>query len=141
MMIGIPPGGDHLERAWPKVASILERAVAAGSGELTLGDLRRRIEGRRAQLWAWLDERGELLGCVVTKIDAYERQKVCRVWLGAVAEGREGHRDDWLLGLDTIECWAVHEGCAAIEVEGRPGWQKALNQDYRLKRVILRKEL
>jgi hypothetical protein len=70
----------------------------------------------------------------VTELLATEWRKVCCV----VACGGEGL--DWPLLIKPLEQFAKHEGCSAVRIMGREGWQRVL-KDYRRRRVVLEKEI
>lgn len=98
--------------------------------------MRTRCRSGHAQLWLGTDA-GRVEMVAVTEIALGQGFKVARIWLLA---GKGAAR--WIsehLGL--IEAWARHEGCEAIEQDGRPGFQRRLPREWRPVRVCMRKEL
>jgi hypothetical protein len=46
----------------------------------------------------------------------------------------------WLGHLDGIATWARAQGCAALELQGRPGWERLL-EGWEKTHVLLRKRI
>jgi hypothetical protein len=87
-----------------------------------------------ALLWlAWDGTR--IQAAAVTELHATEWRKVCVV----VACGGAGV-NRWIALLDGIEAYARAAGCAAVRIMGRKGWIRLLG-DYRMKRIVLEKDL
>ena len=110
---------------WTRCAPILEAAL---DGTYSLDDVRDEIECGRAQFWPMQKS------AAVTVIQDYPRGRVLRVWL---AGGDLGELQHYLPVLDN---YGREQGCAAIELEGRKGWERAL-PGYHAHRVVLRKEI
>lgn len=98
-------------------------------------DVIRQAKDLDCQLWSYHD--GEnFRGVVATRIHTNAVGKVCSMWvcIGVDAEELMG-------GMHAeIERWARGIGCYAIEIVGRPGWQKML-PGYRRTAVVLEKRL
>jgi hypothetical protein len=94
----------------------------------TLEAVEHEVREGRAQFWPL--ERS----AAVTQIHTYPAGKVLRVWL---AGGRWGELEQY---LTTADAYAREQGCYAVEVEGRPGWERLLH-GYAKRRVVLVKEL
>lgn len=129
---GVAPG--QIGIWWALAAPFVERALAQGRGEMIPEDVRRFLASRAMQLWLLWD--GAVRGALVTEIANHPRKRICVLRLFAADPGL---RAAWMRLAPAIESWAKAQGCAAIEVFGRPGWAKILG--YELKQVVLSKEL
>ncbi|MBX6322976.1 MAG: hypothetical protein IRY94_14195 [Rhodospirillaceae bacterium] len=121
----------EIAAVWPRVEPLLARATGRTRGCVSTAAVRERLAARDMQLW--ITE--PLRAACVTEIVAYPHQRWCRVVFAA--------GEDLALcraGLAVIEAWARAEGCAGVEIEGRPGWRRVL-PGYRAGDIILRKEL
>jgi hypothetical protein len=125
---------DELEAIWPQAAPLIERALAHAHGDYDLASVRASLEDGaqpRRQLfvtWPYVEAAGitaiELRPCVkVLVIFAYSGRLV----------------SDWQDILAAVEGWAKAEGCSAVEIQGRRGWERMLPGYRRL--TLLRKEL
>jgi hypothetical protein len=89
-----------------------------------------------ALLWlAWDPEAERIAAAAVTELHQSEWRKVCVV----VACGGAGV-NRWIALLEGIEVYARAAGCAAVRIMGRKGWKRLLG-DYRVKRIVLEKDL
>lgn len=87
------------------------------------------------QLWSYHDGK-TLCGVIATEIKSGPGLKICVVW---VCVGLDVL--DLVDGVMTeIESWAKSIGCTAMEIVGRPGWQKFV-RGYRRSAVVLEKSL
>jgi hypothetical protein len=71
----------------------------------------------------------------VTEINETEWRRTCVI---VACSGRR--MTEWLPLIAAIEKFARTEGCAGVQIMGRPGWERAL-KEYRRKAVVLEKEL
>jgi hypothetical protein len=134
VLMGISP--DMLPVFWPLVAPLLAQALEHADGRYALEDVRDALLARDMQLWIAVDPRSLAIeAACVTEIVAYPREKRCGVVFCA---GRRTER--WLRHLDEIEDWARGQGCHALELQGRPGWERLL-RDWEKTHVLLRKRL
>lgn len=113
------------EVEWERCKKHLSGALA---GLWTLDAVEQEIRAGRAVLWPL--ERS----AVVTQIHAHPNGRVLRLWLAG------GDLNELLHFLPAADNYARAQGCIAVEVEGRPGWEKKL-VGYEKRRVILTKEL
>lgn len=120
---------------WDAARPYIEHALDRGHGEFLPDDIRTCLLSRAMQLWL-LRRNDEIRGALVTEIADYPRLRT--VILRLFSADRE-LRGQWEPLLAVIEDWARDQGCAAIEIFGRPGWARRL--DYELTHVVLRKEL
>lgn len=81
-------------------------------------------------------EGSEIFGVAVTRLMLTEGSKVCTVFIGT---GRQ--RKSWQFGLrDLIEDWALEQGCEAVRVIARPGWER-IYTTYKKTHSILERSL
>ena len=92
-------------------------------------DIKAALDDGSAQLWCgWKS-------CVGTEIVEYPKMNACRIWLAA------GDKSELLSRmLADIEKWAKNQGCSKIEVVGRKGWLRVL-QDFEQPHTVLEKRL
>lgn len=87
-----------------------------------------------SQLWIVWDG-ARIIAAAITSLGIINGEKICTI----VACGGD---DFQCFGhfIDDIEKFAKAEGCAAVRINGRLGWKRALT-GYDLQSVVLRKEL
>lgn len=133
-LLGITP--DTVPAFWPIVTPLIARALEHADGRYALEDVLAALLARDMQLWIAIDTRSMAIeAACVTEIVAYPREKRCGLVFCA---GRRSER--WLRHLDEIGDWAREQGCEALELQGRPGWERLL-RDWRKTHVLLRKRL
>ncbi len=88
----------------------------------------------RSLLWVAVVD-GRMRAAAVTSICQTEWRRVCEI----VACGGRG-MNEWVGLITRLETYARAEGCYAIRIIGRVGWQRVL-KDYKPRRVILEKDL
>jgi hypothetical protein len=108
---------------------------AVERGDLSdFGDVERLVLDGRALLWLAC-EGTDIRVAVVTAQERTEKRLVCTI-LACAGSGMDG----WLHLLELIEDYARAEGCAAVRLFGRKGWQRKL-AEYRTKLVVMEKTL
>jgi hypothetical protein len=110
---------------WERCKPLLADALTDG---WTLDAVEREIRAGRAILWPM-----KRSACV-TQIHEYPNGRVLRIWLAG------GELDELMLYLSSADSYARWQGCKAVELEGRPGWERVLT-GYTKRRVVLTKEL
>jgi hypothetical protein len=130
----VPVPSWLVARTWPEVVRLADRALAHGGGRYTAEDFFRALVRREMQLWI-VREGEQTAGLVITELRNYPRRRCCRYLLLA---GRSFDR--WHHLQDEIECWARANGCAAMEMCGRRGWERKL-RGWRATHVEMTKEL
>jgi hypothetical protein len=134
MLLGIPP--DVVPAFWQIAAPLIGRAIEHADGRYEIADVLAAVLARDMQLWIAVDARSMAVeAACVTEIVAYPREKRCGLVFCA---GREADR--WIRHLPEIADWAREQGCAALELQGRPGWERLL-RDWQKTHVLLRKRL
>ncbi|HLB80612.1 MAG TPA: hypothetical protein VJJ77_08910 [Dongiaceae bacterium] len=137
ILCGVPRWA--LDRYWPPAEAAIARAVARSDGRYAVADVLAALRAGDMQLWVSLAEIDDGASAVeaacITEIVSYPREKRCGIVFCA---GKE--RKNWLHQLAGIETWAKALGCTAMELQGRPGWERIL-PDWRKTHVILRKRI
>jgi hypothetical protein len=128
----VPP--DRVAALWPHVAPDIARAMARG-GMGRFADVEADVLGANAYLWLALHA-DAILAAAVTKVTQEEGgARLCTI---VACGGRDWPRFGVLIA--GLEDYARAEGCARIEICGRPGWQRRL-PGYRTVKVVMRKAL
>jgi len=131
-LVGV--AAEAVARLWPRIEPLVRRGLAYADGRYAPGDVLRALLARDMQLWLVVGG-GTIEAVCVTEILRYPRQRRCNIFLCAGGGMRR-----WVGLLRDIEGWAREQGCAAVELQGRPGWARVL-KDYRRTYILLRKEL
>jgi len=130
-LICIDPAQVH--QFWPYAAPFIKSAMERGR----LGDfdgIACSVRANRALLWiCW--NGAKIKAAVVTELTMANGEKFCTI----VACGGQD-RDEWMPLIGGLEKYARAEGCTAMRIMGRRGWERLL-PDYKPTRVILEKEL
>jgi len=124
---------DRVPAMWPHVARWLTTA-AEKCGDWTPMALRDVLVKGDALLWVRWDGE-QLKAACVTELVIVPRGKILRVL--ACGGGKAG---DWPAAFAPIERYAREQGCNAIRIEGRRGWQRVF-ADYRQAWVCIEKGL
>ncbi len=118
MIVAISP--DRIERVWLDVAPMLEKALNKNPGDINLSDVRERIESGEYLILCAVDNDKILASFAVEMI--IERRKTANI----VLCGGE-KMDDWLSEfMDTLKPLVKGQGCEAITIMGRAGWQRKM---------------
>lgn len=119
---------------WEAAEPFIEKVLKRSHGSYKAADVLKRCKSGQYRLWmAW---RGDPVAAVVTEFCDYPQKRTCIVrMLGASVLPSE-----WKAFLHRIEEWAKQHNCSAMEVFGRKGWERKLD-DYALQQIVLRKEL
>ena len=105
---------------WPDVLELVEQALAHGGGRYAPEDFFEALLRREMQLWT-VRTGDRLIGLAITELRNYPRQRRCRYLLLA-GDGFE----HWQHLQRDIENWARANGCTAMEMCGRRGWERKL---------------
>lgn len=129
---GVP--SDQVMAIWDRVEGLLKRVVRPETGE-TPESVLTDIQMRRKQLWII----NEFQGLVVTAVIDRPAQRVLFVPY-LVGDHMSDWLDDWVV---TQEEYARSLDCAAIEFNGRRGWNKIGEKfpEYKPRQTIFRREL
>jgi hypothetical protein len=97
-------------------------------------DVEADVRGANAYLWLAIDS-GSMLAAAVTKVTQADDERLCTI---VACAGHDWNKFGPLIA--GLEAYARAEGCAAVQICGRPGWRRRL-PDYRLARIVIRKRL
>lgn len=115
----------------PEDARRLLAAAAAHDGLQTVDDAMEAVSNDEAQLWA-----GEK-SVMVTQVTNYSQSRLGSIWLAG------GDLDELVeTMLPQFEAWAKENGCDAVALAGRKGWQRVLRElGYETRAYVMRKPL
>ena len=101
-------------------------------------DVEADVLGANAYLWLAIDG-SAVLAAAVTKVTVEEGGgRLCTIV--ACAGQSDGDWPRFGTLIEGLESYARAEGCGAMEICGRPGWSRRL-EDYRLVKVVIRKDI
>jgi hypothetical protein len=135
--LGIQIGGipsDQIMRVWHGVEPVLARVIKPDTG-YTMQSVLTSLQLTKMQLWII----GNFQGVVVTQIEDRPAQRVLFTLFLA-----GDSMSEWMDELNvTLEQYARHEGCVAIEFNGRKGWNKIgeAKSEWKPIRTVFRREL
>lgn len=113
---------------WPFAAPMI-RAAIERTNLSAFEDIEREVLGGEQLLWlAWSDR-------IEAAATTHLSHGICTL---TACSGH--HRQRWLPLFETIEKYAKDEGCSAMRIFGRRGWERVLD-GYRVEHVILEKGL
>ena len=129
-LVCVPPA--DVRRVWPHVQPLLYLAAKRGGGHFAA--IEKDVLDGPDLLWlAW--DGNTILAAAVTSLGIISNTKTCTIVVcGGHGWERFGHM------IEGLEKFAKTEGCERVRINGRPGWQRALN-GYGLKSVVLEKEI
>jgi hypothetical protein len=130
-LVCVPPG--EVARLWPHMSHYIARAMARG-GMGRFADVEADVLGANAYLWLAL-RAGAILAAAVTQVTGEGAERLCTI---VACGGHDWPRFGFL--IEGLEDYARAEGCAAMEICGRPGWQRRL-EGYRTVKAVIRKAL
>lgn len=118
MLYGIP--AHAIDDVWDEVRPWIAAACKTARGKFDENDIRIGLLERDDQLWIWRSPTAFAVG--ITRITKYPKQSVCTI---RIVTGR--NMAEWVVpAMAVIEKWAKSQGCSAMELCARPGWEKAL---------------
>jgi hypothetical protein len=118
MLYGIP--STSIDDVWDEVRPWIAAACERSRGKFDADDIRIGLLERDDQLWIWRTDTAYAVG--VTRLVNYPKQTVCAL---RIVTGR--NMAEWIEpAMAGIEQWAKSQGCAAMELCARPGWERAL---------------
>jgi len=126
-----------IDSAWDEAKPLIQKAVDESNGETAIQDVYKQLTGETHRLVV-IREGGVMRAAVVLNLINYPQKMAVRfVYLGG-----EKMRD-WIPALDDyISSWGRNNGIDCIEVVGRKGWVKMLNNyGYKPEYVHIIKQL
>lgn len=116
---------SDFDAEWERCKTFLEPACEDG---WTIDAVEQEIRSRRASLWPLENSAG------VTQVQDRPNGRILLIWMAG------GDLDELLHYLPAMETYARVQGCDAIEVNGRAGWERVL-PGFTRKSVVLTREL
>lgn len=129
-LVCVPP--EAANRVWPHVREFIEGA-ALRTNLADADTLRDDILSGAALLWIAVSDRIE--AAATTCLIKANGSLYCEL----TSCGGSG-RDNWIQLLNEIEAYAKAEGCRALRIYGRKGWQRVL-PDYQVSNIVLERRL
>lgn len=114
----------NIDDVWQQVAPFLNEAISYSDGKFTLRKLHDLLVAKHMQLWVAVTKKNIIKACAVTEIVDYPAKRVLFI---VFAAGIEMH--EWIKNIEVLQNFAAYHDCEAVEIYGRPGWEKVL-KDY-----------
>lgn len=111
---------QYIDVVWRNAKPFIQNALKYGDNKYTLDSVKKALISRDMQLWL-IYLNANIKGIVVTEIIQYPNKKYLTIVLLSGVEF-----DAWAYHWSTIKEWAIGEGCEAVQVFGRPGWERKL---------------
>lgn len=124
---------DIVPAIWRDAEPLIRQALRHSDGRYGTTDIRQCLLNGEMHLWLVME--GAIKATVITQTLQFPRKKIGLIFLTA---GND--MAGWIHLLKDIERCMKAQGCAAVELYGRPGWQKVL-PDYQRDKIVLRKEI
>lgn len=123
---------------WKDISPFLQDAIDESAGELSLQNIKQRIEDTTAIALCVLDEDTLYAVGILESVTYPSSKKV----LGIICLGGT-KMEDWVEAIDeAIGSIAEEQGCHEVRIVGRPGWVKALKKlGWESTHVILSKRI
>lgn len=122
-----------VEDIWPHARPLVKSAIDR-TRLCNFDHIEREVLAGLQQLWLGWDGTS-LAFAGVTQLVLINGEKICIL---VAVGGRDRNR--WLPLLGKIEQFAKAEGCSAVRLTGRKGWQRIL-ADYRANYVVMDRKL
>lgn len=113
--------------AWVRCRKYIEDALEYANGSHTIQDVMLAVSEGKAQFFP-LDK-----SAIVTEIVDYPQKAMCRIWLAG------GDLDELVEAEVAIATWAKALGCDGMEIIGRRGWSRKL-ENYQQSAVVLMRD-
>ena len=130
---------ENVPAVLPQMRKYLEIAAQHTQGRVTSGDIVDLVISGNQQLWLVFDvDTRDPYGVFITEVRQYPQRRMLAVQNCAV----EPHHMQFVAGRmqECARAFAEANGCAGIELTGRPGWGKLLKQyGYDTQAVICHK--
>ncbi len=126
---------DDIDIYIPILKVLLDASIKKSNALLTVDSIIKAIKDRDMQLWI-VKEDEKISAVCVTEILI---TPLCRI-LGIVALAGGNHKQWKDLLEQTLTDYAKEKACKYIEIQGRRGWNRILN-NFKQISVVLRKEV
>lgn len=133
----IPVEAEAVGQVFPLVSGFIEDALEHSDNEISLTGILSDIANRKRQLFV-VEHGGSLIAAIITQI--YTTQTGKRIGEITLAGGLR--QETWAHFPDLVEDWFKSEGCSAVDIVGRAGWQRRYrDRGFKLKYVVLRRDI
>ena len=124
----VPVPAEMADAVWPQVEHLLLPALQFGNGEMEVEDVLQRL--RSNDMWLLtIHNAGDIVAAAVLELVQYPRKRSLRI----VLLGGSGLQS-WLKELQgTMNEMAKRVGASFVEIQGRPGWERALRKLSRVR--------
>ena len=128
----------EIDKVWGKIKPLIYETLRYADGKYTVEKIKGCLNRKEMQLWlAGLNEK-DIDAYAITQVVNYPSKCVLLILFAA---GKAS--DNWLHFIEDLKKYAQLQGCSAIEIYGRKGWEKKLkpfgyeciHQVYRLELV------
>ena len=114
---------EQVLKSWHLIEPDIEKALAHGIDEMSTFDLFKQALNSKVFVWATLDENNKIVGTSTSRFINYDSTKTCQL-ITHTTNGvshqtiEQEHR--------VLEDFAKLNGCSHIQVWGRKGWERRL---------------
>ena len=121
---------------WEHVSGYIQDSLKYSDDAYNLDSIKDSLIKGIMQLWVILDDK-DVCAAVVTQAVSYPNQKVIEI----LFIGGSG-MSSWLHLINDIKLWSKNLGYDAVQIYGRPGWEKLLDKyGFYKTHVLLRTKL
>ena len=128
---------EKIPEIWDLIEPYVQEFSESKSSRTTVENLKNLFYSGKLRCWVvWLEEEQKIQAVVgVTVKQAENGEKIASI---AMAQGYR--RKDWIDIVKDIEEWARNEGCSVVQLSGRKGWARDL-EDYKIRLYLMEKPL
>ena len=121
----------QINEVWEKVLPLVNSSLEYADGKWTAESIKTALENKQMQLFI---VGKDVTAIAITQVQQYPAKKVLVVMFCAGSG-----MNDWVSLMSEFEDWAKEQDCKAVEVIGRPGWERVLG--WERIHVVVRKTL
>lgn len=127
---------DLIDATFPYIRKFLSESTQLSDGAFTPEDILQSLKAREMQLWV-VSSQGILTCAVITEIKQFPHQKHLNIlFLGG------DDMNKWIHLIDDIINRAAKNGCDAVKIYGRKGWEKVLAKfGFKHSHTVLKRDL
>ena len=118
---------DDIDQFWPRIVHLIAKPLVRTGAikDYHPEDIRQFCKDGSMQCWL-AHEDGQILAVGITQVIVYPQRRVLGVpFIGA----EDGSINSWFEHLESLLEFAEEQGCEALRVWGRRGWERLLNPD------------
>lgn len=114
---------EEVLKLWPELEPHIEAALDHSVGEMTTFDVCLLALVEKVHIWVTRDTDNALVSVIVTRFNTHMRGKHMQIM---TCGGKIQGWDAWTAHHKTLETFARENGCSAIQIWGRKGWERRL---------------